>query len=161
MSDPAPAKPDLGARIVTGVVGAVAVTAVILYVPADLAFGVWLLATTLAAGEFVRIGRHFAPTAPLGVIWGAVPVAAIAGFWGLRGGVETSALAPLAALFATVLFAALVNLFSTAELRDAAVATFLGRFRRAVFRGADRRHVGVAPGRPLAAAPVDGVGRRR
>ncbi|MEM8932771.1 MAG: phosphatidate cytidylyltransferase [Acidobacteriota bacterium] len=118
----------LRARVVTGVVGAFLVLGVVFALPPDLAFFVWLAVVTGAAVEFVRIGRHFAPSAPLGVVWWAMPAAAFLGYSSLVRGEAWTAIGVLGAGFAVILLATLANLMTDTDVRDAAVGTGLIAF---------------------------------
>lgn len=119
---------DLRARVLTGVVGAVVVIGVVLTFSPPLAFLVWLVSGSWAGAEFVRIARIYAPTAPVGVLWAAVPAMALVGFWAIQRGADLAPLAPMASAFAVVLVASLANLLSKAEMRDATVGTGLVAF---------------------------------
>ena len=128
MNAPTAKRPDLRARVTTGILGGAGVAAVVLAVPPRIAFFVWLVAVIAAVGEFVRIARRFAPTAPLGVLWWAVPAASLGGYWAVLGGDAMSPEGVLILLFAIVVLASLVNLLAGTATRDVAVATGLVAF---------------------------------
>ncbi|MEM6792627.1 MAG: phosphatidate cytidylyltransferase [Acidobacteriota bacterium] len=111
-------------RLITGVVIAAFAVTLILTVPVQLGFLVWLGAFFWASTEFVGIAQHLAPTAPLRWLWLFVPAAATAGFLSLRGQQDPvlPVMVAVGAVFAGALLAALACLLSRGvEARDAAV----------------------------------------
>ena len=113
-------------RTVTGLVAAVIVVGM-LYTPSEIIFVFWLALFFWAASEFVRIARHFAPTAPLRSLWLWIPTAAFGGFM-VASSPEHAVTAPalLALAFGLILVALLSCLFqTTGELRDGAIGAGL------------------------------------
>lgn len=77
-------------RLLTGLIGAPIVLALVFLLP-PLAFFVLVLAVFgLAAFEYVRLARHWAPSAPLGSLLVWMPLAACALFWPLYRGLAAS-----------------------------------------------------------------------
>ncbi len=111
-------------RIATGLlVGAIALLATF-GLPADLFF-LFILATSWwVAAEYVRITRHWAPSAPLGSLLVMMPVAAGALFFVLRQDLESEHLGLWLVAGGTVLVlsVALVTLFGRTEMAEATSA---------------------------------------
>lgn len=125
---PKPAAPvsSLLPRVGTGLAGAVLVVGM-LFTSSDVVFVFWLALFLWAASEFVRIARHFAPTAPLRSLWLWIPAASLGGYV-LANSPELTLTPP--ALFTLAFGLVLVALFSclfqpTGELRDGAVGAGL------------------------------------
>ncbi|NJL28460.1 MAG: phosphatidate cytidylyltransferase [Thermoanaerobaculia bacterium] len=79
-------------RLLTGLIGAPVALALVFFLPPLAFFGLILAVFTLAAFEYVRLARHWAPSAPLASLLAWVPLAACALFWPLDRGLETESL---------------------------------------------------------------------
>lgn len=79
-------------RLLTGLVGAPLVLALVFLLPPEAFFLLVLAVFTLAAFEYVGIARHWAPSAPLGSLLVWMPLAAGALFWPLYRGLQTQSL---------------------------------------------------------------------
>ena len=125
-TDAAKPRSSLLPRTVTGVVAA-AIVVGMLYTTSEITFVFWLALFFWAATEFVRIVRHFAPTAPLRSLWLWIPMASVGGYF-LANSPEQAVTAPLVLVltFGLVLVALLSCLFQTSgELRDGAIGAGL------------------------------------
>lgn len=111
-------------RIGTGLLGGAIALLATFGLPADLFFLIILATSCWAAAEYIRITRHWAPSAPLRSLLLMVPLAAGALFFLLRQdlGTEHLALWLAAGGTALVLSAALVTLFGRTEMAEATSA---------------------------------------
>lgn len=111
-------------RLLTVAIGAPIALAVVLYLPGDLAFPLFFLVFFLAAVEFLRIARAFAPSAPLGSLLALTPLVAAGAFFLCRHGGGTDDLGFWAILGPGVLVTVTtcIILFSRTEVREGMVA---------------------------------------
>ena len=119
----------LAQRLITGILAAVIVIAFVVLAPPLITLLFIFCGFFIAAIEFLRMARGYAPTAPLGVLWIWLPLAAAGGALLMRPGAPPMAPPLLLTVgLALVAAASLSCLLSTAEPRDMVIGTGLIAF---------------------------------
>lgn len=114
---------SLTRRLLTATIAIPAALSVVFFAPGDLAFLVFFAIIFLAAIEMMPMARAVAPTAPFGLLWVLIPLAAAMGFGAVRNGSgEVSIWTLLAALSAVVTVTACAMLLSGTDVRDGMAA---------------------------------------
>ncbi len=114
----------LARRLITSAIAIPIALAIVFFAPGDLAFAVFFAIIFMAAIELVPLARIVAPSAPFGLLWGLIPLAAAVGFFAVRSGPrDVSIWLLLATMSAVVTVTACAMLLAQTEVRDGMAAS--------------------------------------